>query len=226
MKLSGSTSCEERSFDVAAELLRSARDATGLAEAVAEFAATAEELAEKGGAAATACRAGCPYCCVLNVTLLLPEAAVIAARLAGRLTDTERAGLIARLDYQRMRVRWMEDGERVRRQIGCPLLDTAGSCSIHPFRPLMCRGVTSLDSGLCREALDPAELDVPRAVPMDMTRKTAMDEAFCALARAMEECGFETRGIELSAGVGAFLARPELCQRLLSGGRLSPGLWE
>ena len=208
--------------------MRCARNGDGLAQALAGLAAAAEADAdaERGSAPATACRAGCPHCCMLNVTVLLPEAAAIAARLAVMLPAAERAALVARLDYQRMRVRWMDDGERVRRQIGCPFLDGAGSCSIHPFRPLMCRGVTSLDSGLCREALDPTELDVPRAVPMDVVRKSVMAEAFCALARATEESGMDTRGIELAAGVGAFLARPELCARLLAGERLPDWLWE
>ena len=223
-------SCGERLFKTAAELLRCARDGDGLAQALARLAAAAEAEADaeavRGNTPATACRAGCPHCCMLNVTVLLPEAAAIAARLSVMLPAAERAALVARLDHQRMRVRWMEDGERVRGQIGCPFLDGEGSCSIHPFRPLMCRGVTSLDSGLCREALDPTELDVPRSVPMDVVRKSVMAEAFCALARATEEAGMDTRGIELAAGVGAFLARPELCALLLAGERMPPGLWE
>ena len=223
-------SCGERLFKTAAELLRTARDGDGLAQALAGLSAAAEAEADaeavRMNTPGTACRAGCPHCCMLNVTVLLPEAAAIAARLAAMIPAAERSALVARLDHQRMRVRWMEDGERVRRQIGCPFLDGEGSCSIHPFRPLMCRGVTSLDSGLCLEALDPTELDVPRAVPMDVVRKSVMAGAFCALAGATEESGMDTRGIELSAGVGAFLSRPELCARLLAGERMPPALWE
>jgi len=218
--------CGDRLFHLAAKLLRGARGGAGLALAVAGLAAAAEEQATTDRLPQTACRAGCPHCCVLNVTVLLPEAAAIADRLAGNLSTDDLASLVARLDHQRMRVRWLEDGERVRREIGCPFLDGAGSCTIHPFRPLMCRGITSLDSDLCREALDPTELDVPRSVPMDMARKTAMDDAFRALARAAEERGMDSRGIELSAGVGAFLSRPELSMLLLAGERLPPALWE
>ena len=226
MELIDGTSCGEWLLGLARELLGGARDAADLARGVAGLAAAAEEQVERGGAVETACRVGCPHCCVLNVAVLLPEAAAIATSLAGSLTVDELADLAGRLDRQRLRVRWMEDGERVRRQIGCPFLDTAGSCAIYPFRPLMCRGVTSLDGELCREALDPTELDVPRSVPMNMVRKAVMDEAFRVLARAAEERGMETRGIELSTGVGAFLARPELCGLLLAGERLPPELWE
>jgi Fe-S-cluster containining protein len=210
----------------ARELLAGARDGDGLTQALAGYAALAGELAATGGAPAAACRAGCPHCCVLNVTVLLPEAAAIAARLGGMSPEAELAALVHRLDHQRMRVRWMDDGERVRKQIVCPFLDQAGSCSIHSFRPLVCRGVTSLDSGLCREALDPTELDVPRSVPMDLALKMAMDEAFRALARAAGGGGMDKRGIELAAGVGAFLSNPELFGVLLSGSRLPDRLWE
>lgn len=215
-----------RLLTTAEKLLAGARNRDGLTQAVAGLATMAEELAETSTAQATDCRAGCPHCCVLTVTVLLPEAAAIAARLVVTLSTAERVPLADRLDYQRMRVRWMEDGERVRRQIVCPFLDGEGSCSIHPFRPIMCRGVTSLDSALCREALDPTELDVPQSVPMDQVRKSVMDGAFCALARAAGARGMDTRGIELAAGVGAFLSRPELCGLLLAGARLPDELWE
>ncbi len=226
MELFDGTSCGDRLSELAAGLLRGARDVDGLAQALAVVVATAEEEADRSGARQTACRQGCPRCCVLNVTVLLPEGVAIAAHLNKVLAGGERTAMLDRLDRQRRLVRWMEDGERVRRQIGCPFLDPTGSCTIHPFRPLMCRGVTSLDSELCREALDPTELDAPYAVPMDLVRKQAMDEAFRALARAMAGCGMETRGVELSAAVWAFLAQPELCGRFLAGVRLPPELWE
>ena len=217
------TSTEERFFTRAVEILRGCGDREGLVRGVAAYAALAEELA---GNREVACRAGCPHCCVLTVTVLLPEAAAIALHLAGSLTAGELAVLAARLDRQRRLVRWMEDGERVRRQHRCPFLDERGRCAIHPVRPLACRGLTSLDSRLCREALDPSNLDAPGAVPMDMARKVVMEEAFCALARGLTASGWGTRGIELSAGVAAFLARPELIDLMLGGGQLPPELWE
>jgi hypothetical protein len=212
----------ERLFRAAFGLLHEVRHMSGMVRAMADFAELAEEDARGSTARPVACRAGCPYCCVLNVTVLLPEAAVIATRLT---SEASRLPLLARLDHQRKKVRWMEDGERVRRQVACPFLE-AGNCAIHPFRPLLCRGVTSLDSNLCRAALDPTELDVPWAVPMDMARKMIMDEAYCALARAAAACGMDARGVELAAGVWGFLEHPELGERLLAGGTLPPELWE
>jgi hypothetical protein len=210
----------------AAALLAGARDRPGLARAVTELADLAGELADAGSTPGAACRAGCPFCCVLNVAVLLPEAASIAEHLSVMLPAPDLGALADLLDHQRMRVRWMDDGERVRKQIYCPFLDKAGNCSIHPFRPLACRGVTSLDAGLCRVALDPTELDVPRSVPMDTAVRTAMDGAFLALAGAAAASGMDARSIELAAGVGAFLSRPGLSDLLLAGDRLPVRLWE
>ena len=214
---------EERLFVRALEILQDCRDREGLARAIAGYVSLAEELA---GDREVACRAGCPHCCVLTVTLLLPEAAAIAVHLTGSLNAEELADLTTRLDRQRRLVRWMEDGERVRRQHWCPFLDKHNRCAIHPVRPLACRGITSLDSRLCQEALDPSNLETPGAVPMDMVRKTVMEDAFCALVRAQDAFGWGTRGIELCAGVTAFLARPELLDLMLDGGRLPPELRE
>ena len=214
---------EERLFVRAMEIFQCCRDRDGMARGMAAYLSLVEELA---GDRDVACRAGCPHCCVLTVTVLLPEAAAIALHLAGSLTVEKLAILASRLDRQRRLVRWMEDGERVRRQHWCPFLDEHDRCAIHPVRPLACRGITSLDSHLCQEALDPSNLEAPGAVPMDMKRKVVMEEAFCALARGLAACGWMTHGIELSAGVVAFLARPELIDLMLDGGQLPPELWE
>jgi Fe-S-cluster containining protein len=205
------------------EILQDCRDCAGLARGVAAYSALAEELA---GNREVACRAGCPHCCVLTVTVLLPEAAAIALHLIKTLSPEELTVLTARLERQRRLVRWMEDGERVRRQHRCAFLDESGRCAIHPVRPLACRGLTSLDSQLCRETLDPSNQEAPGDVPMDMVRKTVMEDAFCAMVRAQDASGWGTRGIELCAGVAAFLVRPELLDLMLGGGQLPPELWE
>lgn len=214
-------SCAERLSAAAATLLRGARDAASLAASVAGYHDAAEREADAGEGRRTACRAGCPHCCVLNVTALLPEAAAIAAVLAERTPPPDLAALVDRLDRHRRTVRWMDDDERVRRGIACPFLTLEGSCSIHPFRPLACRGVTSLDAALCRASLDPCGDEyAPRVVPMDLVRRTVMDDAFLALARALEDTGMEARGIELGTGAWAFLAAPQRCASFLAGGRL------
>lgn len=216
----------DRFLRLASGLLREARDSEGLAKAVTTYIEAADVEAVAGGEFQIACRPGCPHCCVLNVSVLLSEAATIAVRLSEERSAEESASIVSRLDTHHRRVRWMENGERVRLRIGCPFLDARGDCTIHPYRPMACRGLTSLDPESCKAALDPFDPDAPGFIPMDMHRKIVMEDAYLAMAGAMAGRGMETRCIELSAGVWTFLTAPHLCGLLLAGGRFPSSAWE
>ncbi len=169
-----------------------------------------------------ACARGCRHCCVLNVAVLLPE----AMRIAETITATPWSALQKRLEFHSSRERWMDDEERMMRAAFCPLLDTDGSCSIHPVRPLACRGVASLDSGRCKSAFNPTiDDETDRTVPADLVRQTAYDRAFMALGRALANHGLDNRSIELGVGILAFARNPELKTLFISGGRLPRELW-
>lgn len=194
-----------------------------LAQAVAECASTAEVACCERP---MVCSAGCPHCCVLNVAILLPEGMIIANWLRERLSLSLLATLRARLTAHCRRVCWMEDDERISKQVACPLLDTHGNCSIHPVRPLVCRAVASLDRSSCQKAFNPAVTDEERLVKIDLLRQSVFDEAFMAVARALRRCGLDDRSIELGRGVLAFLDHPELGERFLTGQRLPAELWQ
>jgi Fe-S-cluster containining protein len=172
-----------------------------------------------------ACAAGCPHCCVLNVAILLPEGMIIADRLREGLPPAALSAVQKRLATHRDWGRWMDDEERIAKLAVCPLLDDAGRCSVHPVRPLTCRGVASLDSSSCREAFNPIISDQDRMVPADLLRRAAYDEAFTALARALRRHGLDDRSIELGSGVLAFLEHPGCRGQLLSGKELPRELW-
>jgi hypothetical protein len=194
-----------------------------LQRAVAESAAAAEDAC---GLRPMACAAGCPYCCVLTVATLLPEGMIIADWLRRR--HPEALGEIReRIAAHRRQTRWMDDEARIFAHVPCPLLDAAGSCSIHPVRPLVCRGAASLDRDRCREALRPMVPDPEECiVPVDLLRQMTYDAAFVALAEALAHHGLDDRGIELGAGLLAFLDRPEVSELFLQGQRLPRALWE
>ncbi len=190
-------------------------------------------LAECAAAAETACRGrpldcgpGCPHCCVLNVAILLPEGLAIANWLRNHLPPDQLFSLQESLASFSRWVRWMDDAERIVKQVSCPLLDGAGNCSIHPVRPLVCRGAASLDRAECRRAFAPVLTDQVRAVPADLQRLGAYDGVFAALGRSLRHHALDHRSIELAAGVLAFLERPSLGEVLCSGGRLPDRLWE
>ncbi len=205
------------------ETLEGAPDVAGLERAVAVSSQAAEDLCRDRP---MACGKGCPHCCVLNVSILLPEGMLIADWLRSQLADEEYSGMREHLAAHRRRVRWMDDEERIFAGVKCPFLDDVGSCSIHQVRPLVCRGAASLDSNRCREAFKAFDPYAERFVPADLLRQAAYDEAFKALAEALRLHDLDDRSIELGGGVLAFLDHPESLDALLSGERLPRDLWE
>lgn len=195
----------------------------GLAQALALCA----ERAETGCAGREmACGRGCRHCCVLNVSVLLPEAMQIADTIRSQWSGAAWSTLQKRLELHRNRERWMLDEERVMRGAFCPLLDTDGACSIHPVRPLACRGVASLDSSCCRSAFNPiVDDDCDRTVPADLVRRAAYDQAFMSLGSALANHGLDDRSIELGTGILLFAQNTGFKALYISGGRLSPEHW-
>ena len=173
-----------------------------------------------------ACARGCRHCCVLNVSVLLPEALRIAGTIRTAWPAPAWNALQQRLKSHSNRERWMDDEERVLRSAFCPLLDTDGACAIHPVRPLACRGVTSLDSSCCRSAFDPIiDDECVRTVPADLLRRSAYDQAFMSLGRALAKHDLDDRSIELGVGILMFAQDPDLKARYVAGERLSEELW-
>ncbi len=204
------------------ESLAAGDDASGLTRAVTECAAAAEAFC---GERPLACGPGCPHCCVLSVAILLPEGLRIAAWLRQQ-PPASQSRMRARLAAHSCFARWMDDEERIFQKAACPLLDAAGSCAIHPVRPLVCRGAASFDRNSCRQAFRPMRLEQECGVAVDFLRQSIFDAAFISLAEALEQHGLDARSIELGTGILAFLDRPDCRQRLLSGGRLPDALWQ
>ncbi|WP_298432223.1 YkgJ family cysteine cluster protein [Geobacter sp.] len=188
------------------------RDAAGVAAAMAEITAFVEATlaGEMDGAerALIACGPGCAACCVVNVTLLLPEAVAITEYLRTAFDAGERGALAAAVGDTARTVRWMDDAERIRRRIPCPFLDRAGWCRIHPVRPLTCRAVTSTDPLACRRALDAAAGDEEEPLLMNLFQKFLVDTAFRGVAEGLARLGRDDRGRELTQAVAALLQAP------------------
>lgn len=202
-------------------------DGKSASETLQGLLETAVQQAETIGAARPcACGPACPHCCVLNVAILLPEGARIADWLRQHLETTALADLRTVLARHRGWERWMDDEERIIRRATCPFLDVAGSCLIHPVRPLACRGVASLDRSSCIAAFDPIIGDQERCVPADLLLRAVYDRVFATLGEALCERGLDDRSIELGAGVLAFLEHSEFSALFCRGGILPHALWE
>jgi Fe-S-cluster containining protein len=170
-----------------------------------------------------ACAPGCAACCTVNVGTLGVEGAAVAAYLRRKLGH-ERARDAGRLLLQfHERVRWIDDGERIRARLACPFLDAERACTIHPVRPLACRSISSLDPADCRRAIaERAEDDGEGAgaVPMDLLQRAVHEATLQAIAEALAARGLDGRLRDVTGMAGAFLCDPGLAAAYGGGARL------
>jgi len=155
-----------------------------------------------------ACGPGCGHCCVVNVAVLQPEAMVIADYLRRKLSIQKLERLKEKIEGIHRRVRWLDDDERLLLRQPCAFLDGQKSCSIHPVRPLLCRGMNSTDPVTCSDAVTLHALDEAPPVLVNLFQKTLFDQAFLGLARALKRTGGMVRSQKLTEAVHAALETP------------------
>jgi Fe-S-cluster containining protein len=159
----------------------------------------------QGDTSRIACGPGCAHCCVVNVAILRPEAATIVAYLERKLSTSQFAALELKIDEMYTGIRWLDDEERIRWQKPCALLDDAGNCSVYPVRPLLCRGLTSIDAETCRQAIELSALADAPSITINLFQSFLYNQAFISLAQAMENAGIENKSLEMTAAIKTLL---------------------
>ncbi len=159
----------------------------------------------RGDASLIACRPGCASCCVVNVAVLRPEAATIVAYLERKLSAAELLALEQKIGELYAVIRWLDDEERIRWKRPCALLDEAETCSVYPVRPLLCRGMTSVDPRACRQAIDLLPMGEASPVTVNLFQSFLYNQAFLAMARAMENVGLDSRSCEMTGAIKTLL---------------------
>jgi Fe-S-cluster containining protein len=159
-----------------------------LGELVDEVHAFAANLTERLASASDpqkrrlpVCCAGCDACCRVHAVFVAPpEILRIAAYLAASRTADEIAELRERVRELAPRLAEMSLEERAKSRTPCPLLDeSTGQCTVHPVRPLLCRGYNSYDVEACRHQLYTADLGAPP--PGDVEQAAAHKYVFAGL---------------------------------------------
>lgn len=163
-----------------------------------------------------ACGPGCSFCCIVNVSVLVPEAVAVAAHLRETMSADQLAVLSERVGGQAEKVRWVEDHERPLLRLPCSFLDERGWCRIHPVRPLMCRSVTSADSQACATLGSRQET----VVVMHLPQKILCSMVFTGLAGVLQQFGLDCRSLELNRMVSNLLDRPALADDFVARKRL------
>jgi len=210
--------------DMVVDGLKKTRTAAAVSGAIARVACFAEEtladnLANRE-AQHIACRAGCGTCCVVNVSILFPEAIAIAAYVRREFSGEEFAGAKERTDKLYAGSRWLDEEERLFLRHPCAFLDEAGACAIYPVRPFLCRSVTSTDPESCLQAVALPALGESRPVLMNLFQKSLMSSTFEAMGRGLDEMGLDSRGVRLTEAVKILLDRPELAEEFMAGRRI------
>lgn len=167
------------------------------------------------------CRKGCAWCCHQTVMVTAPEVFVVVARLHGTLPPDAIERLAERLEARSAAIVGKTTGERMHDSIACGLLED-GACSVHPVRPLPCRGGFSQDAGFC-EALfgDPAGVaaDVAagrREGPFLVVPKVIFNSAQVGLVTALRELGYVCRPLELTAAMALALRHEDIVDAWLT----------
>jgi hypothetical protein len=110
------------------------------------------------------CRAGCCYCCTVQVMVTAPEVVRIVEHLRAVFSREEQEALEARVVEQDRITRGMSAAQRGESRLPCPLL-VDGLCSVYSVRPLQCQGWNSLDVDGCRRSLETMENSVVQFLP-------------------------------------------------------------
>lgn len=193
---------DERSVTAAARLGKSAMNSTST---------LVGGLLERAPPGAVACRSGCDHCCYQSVGVTAPEALAIVVHLQETLPLAELDALRAALRAFAERIRGLTSEERVSPDLPCPFLRDH-ACSIYEVRPLVCRGVTSVDAEACRRHLhEPSARAASTAAQASGHLLLEPLRAFHAISAGLQlglaECfGLDLRPLDLVLALDLLLA--------------------
>jgi hypothetical protein len=158
-----------------------------------------------------ACRAGCAWCCYIQVNPTGAEIFQIAETIRTSWTDEARAALVDRL-----RAAWQRIAPTPqvpdRPYLPCPLLDEQRCCSVYAQRPIACRRWASPDAGLCERGLQDSSIEIEQ----NLLFFQSVGGIWSGLREGLRDLGLD-RPIELVDGLLVALTTPNALTRWLAG---------
>lgn len=157
------------------------------------------------------CKRGCDHCCYQWVRCSAPEALFTFEGIKQTLSPEEMIQLRERIrEYS---AELIPNAAGLMPQIACPLLKD-GLCSVYENRPLICRGVASLDAELCRVGrLDPENTMVPYLMPMMHVAGSLRN----GINDGAKAAGFPDYDVVLALALAILLDDPEAPTKYLAG---------
>jgi Fe-S-cluster containining protein len=162
-----------------------------------------------------ACRAGCAWCCHVQVAVSAPEAIRVAEHIRRAFSPELAADLTRRVAELDAATRGLDPDARVATRLPCALL-VDDRCAVYPVRPLLCRAWHSLDARACE-----ANYREPDRVPApfgELRRGLAAHVAL-GLDDAIWDVGLGEAGVDLdlTAALRIALEVPDSAARWLAG---------
>ncbi len=185
-----------------------------LVERATALAAEVWQTVEKD-TAAYACHKGCAWCCHQTVMVTAPEVLVAAAYVRSRFPPSRIELLKRRLAQRTRAIAARNTPERFAEGIACGLLED-GVCSIHPARPMQCRGGFSEDAEFCRALFEDYKGALAavgkgaRKEPYLVLPKIIFNSAQIGMATALRETGRRCPPLELTAAMHIALEVPDI----------------
>jgi Fe-S-cluster containining protein len=169
-----------------------------------------------------ACRAGCTWCCYFTVDVRAAEVFRILDIVEQSFTPEEKARVYAEVRANSVALRKLGEGERVTRNVKCPLLNEA-RCTIYAARPQSCRNYHATNVAGCQRSYEePENLDIdPEFAPGVYQAGGAHAEAFNS---AMSDLGYDANAYELNCALDAALSDVSARERFESGLKPFTGL--
>ncbi len=164
-----------------------------------------------------ACRAGCDYCCHMNVHVAEAE----AFHLAAHVERSDKAAVLKEAVVEAARtIRGKTDEDRFREHIACPFLDRdTGRCQVYEARPFICRTHNSTSRLGCRKAFRAGSPTGAEGARVGAIRKAIV---LGAVARhgyiaGAAQAGLVSQGVELTQALAAIFSTDAAEERWAKG---------
>jgi Fe-S-cluster containining protein len=161
------------------------------------------------------CTAECDYCCYSQVEVTPPEALVIGQAVARHFPPEEQDRLLARVGRALAAKAGKSKREIAanRRELPCPLLQER-RCLVYPVRPLVCRGMHSLEADKCASSLLAGDLTTGAYYSQRHELVRAIARGLAAGCRSL---GCQSGHLDLAQALADYFRQPDPAARWIKG---------
>lgn len=162
------------------------------------------------------CKAGCSYCCHIQVVAQPHEVFHLATFMHEHFAPERIRFVRDRARANRNRIDTLTVAEHRATNIPCPLLED-GKCSAYPARPATCRSFHSLNVKVCEAAYFDTNYSAPHPYDVPVLRQSV--EFQRAITQAVAQQGFDVDRYEFNGALIEALSNADSRKRWQNGKR-------